>query len=210
MKKNNTHRLTMLAMFTALILLLALTPSIGYIPLPWGNATTVHIPVIIGALLLGPKSGAFLGGVFGLSSLITNTIRPGVASFVFSPFVDLGEGFKGNFWSLVICFVPRILVGVIPPLVLKLCRKIGGQGNFKDKLYLIIAGVFGALTNTIFVMSFIYIFFGEQYALATNRVGQIGIMVILTTVLFNGVPEAVISGTVSPLAVLGLGKIIKR
>ena len=52
--------LVQLALFTAIILALAFTPGLGYIPLGVTRATTIHLPVIIGSILLGPKKGAFL------------------------------------------------------------------------------------------------------------------------------------------------------
>ena len=56
------------------------------IQLPIIKATITHIPVIIGAILLGPMAGAVLGGVFGLCSLVSNTVAPVAASICFSPF----------------------------------------------------------------------------------------------------------------------------
>ncbi|MEG1858415.1 MAG: ECF transporter S component, partial [Pseudoflavonifractor sp.] len=50
--------LSILAIFTAIMFLLAFTP-IGLIDLPLIKATILHVPVIIGAILLGPKKGAF-------------------------------------------------------------------------------------------------------------------------------------------------------
>ena len=47
----------------------------------------LHVPVIIGSILLGPKKGAFLGGMFGLASLLKNTLVPGLSSFVFTPLI---------------------------------------------------------------------------------------------------------------------------
>ena len=100
------------AMFVAIILAMSFVPYLGYIPLGFMNATIIHIPVIIGAILLGPARGAFLGGIFGLTSMINNTFNPNLTSFVFSPFYSLGN-VHGNFKSLMICFVPRILIGVV-------------------------------------------------------------------------------------------------
>ena len=69
----------------------------------------MHIPVIIAGIILGWKKGAFAGFVFGLTSFLkASFIAPNITSFLFSPLYP-----GGNFWSLVICFVPRILVGVI-------------------------------------------------------------------------------------------------
>ena len=79
------------AMFVAIILAMSFVPYLGYIPLGFMNATIIHVPVIIGAILLGPARGAFLGGIFGLTSMINNTFNPNLTSFVFSPFYSLGN-----------------------------------------------------------------------------------------------------------------------
>ena len=83
-RRASTVKMVQLALLSAIMVVLAVTP-LGMINLGFINATTLHIPVIVGAILLGPKAGAFLGGVFGLISLITNTIRPNLSSFAFSP-----------------------------------------------------------------------------------------------------------------------------
>ena len=109
---SKTRDLVLAAVIAAIIVIMAFVPFLGYIPLGFMNATTVHIPVIIGAIILGPKYGAFLGLTFGLTSLWKNTFMPNPTSFVFSPFVTMGQ-FHGNLGSLVICLVPRILIGVV-------------------------------------------------------------------------------------------------
>ena len=63
MKNEKTYELVLTALFTAIIVIMAFTP-LGYIPLVVINATVIHIPVILGALFLGPRKGAFLGFVF--------------------------------------------------------------------------------------------------------------------------------------------------
>lgn len=73
---------------------------------PLIKATILHVPVIIGSILLGPKKGAFLGGIFGLTSLIKNTMMPSALSFAFSPFIPVPGTDRGSLWALVICFVP--------------------------------------------------------------------------------------------------------
>ena len=77
--------MAMLAMLCGVLLVMGMT-GIGFIPLPVIKATTMHIPVILGAILLGPRAGAVLGALFGLCSIWTNTTTPGLLSFAFSPF----------------------------------------------------------------------------------------------------------------------------
>ena len=60
MKKNTTHRMVLLALFVALVLLLGFTP-LGLIPLGFINVTILCVPVIVGALSMGQKEGIVLG-----------------------------------------------------------------------------------------------------------------------------------------------------
>ena len=53
--KKDTRYLVSVALMAAIVILLANTP-LGMIQLPIIKATTVHIPVIIGAILLGPSA----------------------------------------------------------------------------------------------------------------------------------------------------------
>lgn len=88
--RKKTKFLVLLTMFCSIQVVLMLTP-LGYIPLGPVRATTMHIPVILAGILLGVKGGAITGLVFGLSSVIINTITPTITSFVFTPFYSLGE-----------------------------------------------------------------------------------------------------------------------
>ena len=85
--RKDTRWMVSVALMAAIVILLANTP-LGMIQLPIIKATTVHIPVIIGAVLLGPLAGAILGGVFGVCSMISNTVAPTLLSFAFSPLAN--------------------------------------------------------------------------------------------------------------------------
>lgn len=177
------------ALFAALIVIMAFTPFLGYIPLGFTRATIIHIPVILGAVLLGPGKGAVLGFVFGLTSLINNTMNPTVTSFVFSPFYSLGE-ISGGVYSLIICFVPRILVGVVPYYIYKLLKKKSAVAALGA------AGLLGALTNTLLVMNLIFVFFREAYASANGVPADVVYRFILGIIGLNGVPEAVVAAVI--------------
>lgn len=198
-----------LALFSALIILLAFIPGIGYIPLGVTRATIIHVPVIIGSIVLGPKMGAVLGGVFGLTSLISNTLAPTVTSFVFTPFFE-GAGLGGNPLSLVICFVPRILVGVVPYFVYKGVIKLLNKMKGKETVSLITAGICGAMTNTILVMGMIYLFFGESYAKAKEISYDALLGVILGVIGVNGVLEAITAAVLTCVICKVLFKIKKK
>jgi uncharacterized membrane protein len=132
MRNSKTSELVLTALFAAIIIIMAFTP-LGYIPLVVINATIIHIPVILGALFCGPKKGGFLGFLFGLTSFIKNTVMPtSLSAFVFSPVLAAGTiGTKGIFFSAFICFMPRILVGVVPYFVYVGVKKLllSGQKN---------------------------------------------------------------------------------
>lgn len=198
--------MSLAGIFTAVIIAMSVVPFLGYIPLGFMNATIIHVPVIIGALLLGPKYGAYLGLVFGLTSLVRATLTPTVTSFVFSPFVTIG-GYSGNMWSVVISIVPRVLIGVaayyVYELVLKLARgKKGGQ-----TVALGLAGIAGSMTNTILVMNGIYFFFGNSYAAASNKVVARLYDMILGAIVGFGIPEAIVAAILTTAIVKALLKV---
>ena len=160
--------MSLAGIFTAIIIAMSVVPFLGYIPLGFMNATIIHVPVIIGAIILGPKYGAYLGLVFGVTSLVKATITPGVTSFVFSPFVTIG-GYSGNMWSAVIAIVPRVCIGIVAYYVYKLIMKVAHGIKGSQTVALWVAGIAGGMTNTLLVMNGIYIFFGQSYAAASNK-----------------------------------------
>lgn len=204
-QKPKTLGMVQVALFAALIIILAFTPFLGYIPLGFTRATIIHIPVIIGCLMLGPKQGAILGFVFGLTSLINNTINPTATSFVFSPFYELGE-IHGGVGSIIICFIPRILVGVVPYYVYHGLRKIFKDGKSQMTVALGAAGLAGALTNTLLVMNLIFVFFKDAYASANNVASGAVYTFILTIIGINGVPEAIVAAILTAL----IGRILLK
>lgn len=190
--ENKTQKLVLTAVLTAVLIVMASVPVLGYIPLGIINATILHVPVIIGAILLGPLSGGFLGMVFGLTSLIKNTTTPNATSFVFSPFIQVGE-FGGDFRSLIICMIPRILIGIVAYYVYKGVTKAVKDKKKGESLGLVLAGIAGSMTNTLLVMNLIYLFFGQAYATATGRAYEFLYAAILTIIGTSGVGEAVVA-----------------
>lgn len=185
---DKTKNMVITAMFIALIIVMTFVPYLGFIPLGFMNATIIHIPVIIGAIILGPKTGAVLGMTFGICSVINNTINPNLTSFVFSPFYSVGEN-SGNALSLVVAIIPRMLIGIVAYYIYKLINKNGE----KQGAALAVAGFCGSMTNTIFVMGFIYIFFGKSYAAARGIAFDTLFKVIMGVVGVQGVPEAIVA-----------------
>lgn len=145
MRNNKIAELVLTALFAAIIIIMAFTP-LGYIPLVVINATIIHIPVILGSLFCGPKKGGFLGFIFGLTSFIKNTVMPtSLSAFVFSPVLAVNMvGTSGIFKSAFICFVPRILVGVVPYFVCISVKKAvtSEQKNLWTTVFNIMMGLF--------------------------------------------------------------------
>ncbi len=177
-KKQKLARLTMCALFMALIAVMTVTPYFGYITVGVIEITTIHIAVIFGAAVLGPKYGALLGGFWGVTCLLralTNT------------------ALYGLFLNPLISVVPRILVGLIAGLVFVGLKKT----KLKEPLSLGITAAVGTLTNTLLVLSAIYIFGGmiNVYADLYELVKTI----FATIIGVNGVIELVSAIIIVPV-----------
>lgn len=191
---NNRKKITNTVKICFLICIEAIfcfTP-LGSIPIGPIVATLSMIPVIITSLTFGKKVGMILGFTMATFSFIYWTfIMPAApTAFIFTPFSEF-VGYKGNIGSLIICFVPRVLTGYIPDTI----KKISSNG-VKSNIQLSVASICGSLTNTILVLGFIMIFFGKEYS---TIVGKNILFIIGTTVLTNGIPEAIVSAIVCPL-----------
>lgn len=200
-KKKQIQRLTLAAFFVAIQLIMGFTP-IGYIPVGAISITTMHLPVILAGIVLGPAYGAATGFVFGLTSMINATIKPGITSFCFSPFITIG-GVHGNFASILIAFGPRIFLGWFSGILYRLLVK----KNNNWVLSATITAALNTLIHTLFVMGLIWLFFGTQYA---NAAG-IGVGAVIITVLTsNGILEIILAAIVVPALVRALKPAIVR
>ena len=186
-KKMDTRYMAVLAMFCGILLVMGAT-GIGFIPLPVIKATTMHIPVILGAVLLGPAAGAVLGGVFGLCSIWANTTSPGLLAFAFSPFMTT-EGLPGVLKSLWIALGCRILLGVIAGWLWKGMKRLLKQ----DYLALPATAAIATICHTILVMGSIYLLLAQQYAQAKNVAITAVFGLVMGTVTASGIPEAIIA-----------------
>ncbi len=192
-KKTNVTLLAQLALFSAILFIMGFTP-LGSLPLGGPIvATLAQIPVVIGAILLGTKSGIFLGGVFGFVSMLWFTMYAPPTAFVFSPFYSpqLANGNVGlailyAVCSLLICFVPRMLIGAVSGPLFRIIHKKTG----KVALAAGVAGVAGSLVNTLLVLLGILVCFAAPYA----SVGNSTIWLLLgASILYNGIPEAIVT-----------------
>lgn len=183
------------AMMAAIVVLLANTP-LGMIPLVVTKATTVHIPVILGAILFGPLAGGILGGVFGICSVIINTFTPALTSFAFSPFMST-TGLSGAVKALWVAVGCRILIGAVAGWLWKALS----HTRVNSWTALSIVGFTGSMVNTVTVMGSIFLLFTQQYAQAKEVALEAVSGLILTTVVVNGIPEAIVATVL--VAVIG-------
>lgn len=197
-KKQDTRWMVSVALMAAIVIVLANTP-LGMIQLPIIKATTVHIPVILGAILLGPGAGAILGAVFGICSLVSNTMAPTLLSFAFSPFLST-TGIPGALKAIWISVGCRILIGVAAGWLWVLFTKI----KLNQFIALPIVGFVGSMVNTVTVMGSIYFLFAQQYAEAKEVALTAVFGLVMGTVTASGIPEAIAAA----ILVLALGKVL--
>lgn len=197
-KKHDTRWMVSVALMAAIVIVLANTP-LGMIQLPIIKATTVHIPVILGAILLGPGAGAILGAVFGICSLVSNTMAPTLLSFAFSPFLST-TGIPGALKAIWISVGCRILIGVVAGWLWVLFTKI----KLNQFIALPIVGFIGSMVNTVTVMGSIYFLFAQQYAEAKEVAISAVFGLVMGTVMASGIPEAIAAA----ILVLAIGKVL--
>lgn len=188
MKNRKTKNLAFMSLFIAIELLMVMVPFLGFIPIGPLRATTLHIPVIIAAMTLGKEKGAGIGLVFGLSSLLINTISPTVTSFVFSPLIS------GSFMSALIAIIPRMLIGYVSGWIYEKWQW------HRRTVVMTVSAMMGSLTNTVLVLGGIYFIFGSQYASSIGQSYQQLLPYFLGIIMTNGVLEA-ITGTIIAVAV---------
>ena len=183
-KTFNIRSMTQLALLTAITLVLAYTP-IGYLPLGPFNVSFLSVPVCIGAVVMGPGVGAFLGLVFGLTSFgnaLSGGSVMGVALMSVSP--------VGYFVQSV---VGRVLMGLCTGLIFRAVRKVDRRGFASY----VVGAVSAPLLNTVFYMGLMcLIFYNCEYV--QNLVASTGaanpILLVLAVVGVQGVIEVLVCG----------------
>ena len=203
-RTKDTRWMVGVAMMAAIVILLANTP-LGLIQLPVIKATTTHIPVIVGAILLGPLAGGLLGGVFGICSMISNTFAPVATSMCFSPFLS-ETGLVGAAKAVWVSVGCRILIGVVAGWLWVALKRL----KVTDIIALPVVGFVGSMTNTIAVMFSILFLFRAEYAAAKNIAMEAFYDFVIGVVTGTGVLEAVVALILVTVIGKALLKIFKR
>jgi uncharacterized membrane protein len=187
--KQSTFQLTATATLSALTLLLGLTP-LGIIPLGFINVTILSIPVIIGTLSLGLKSGLVLGLSFGLASLFRAFTSP---SGLVAPLLQ-----NNPVLVVLMCLIPRLLIPVFASSVYRICQ----QNQMIKKLALPLAAVAGSLSNTVLYLGLMLLFY-----MAAGLNAEAILTIISTTAAIAGGCEALAAAILTTPIVSAVSKI---
>lgn len=195
MTKKNLAMFTKLAILIALIAIMAFTP-LGFLHVGIIEITFITIPVVIGAIILGPVAGALLGGVFGLFSFIQ--------CFGMSAFgvvlLDINPIF-----TFILCLIPRILMGFLSGVIYK---AVGAFDKTKV-VSMASASLGGAVLNTLFFVGGVLLLFGNSDYIMGMRGGKNVFMFFVGFVGINGLIEAAVTcivGTAICKVLLSIGK----
>lgn len=194
MNRKKTRHMVLAALFIALILLLGFTP-LGLIPLGFINVTILCLPVIIGTIMLGWKTGLILGFCFGTVSAMSAFGIAGTPSSLAATLVAASP-----LRALVMCYIPRLLV----PLAVDAAYRLVSRGNAVSRIALPTAAVVGSLTNTVLYLGIMlrsYMAAGIDYS---------NLLVLISgTGLIAGTAEALTAAVITTPVVIALRKIQK-
>lgn len=188
MNHNQMFRFVLTALFIALILLLGLTP-VGMIPLGFINISILGVPVVIGTLILGLKTGLLLGACFGTISALSAFGIYGTPSALAGTLVAANPVL-----AAIMCYAPRLLVPMAALGVYKLLGK-------HEKIALPIAAAAGSLTNTVLYLGLMLLFYAMNGLDSARILG-----LIAGTGLIGGGCEAIAAALIVTPAVLALRK----
>lgn len=179
--------LTLTAVLAGLVLLLGLTP-LGYPHIGPISITFLTIPVAIGAMVVGPGAGLFLGTLFGVTSLIQAIMGDlfGQMLLNINPFL-----------TGCLCIIPRALMGYLTGVLFKFYHKwIKGEKVFP----MIAGGATAALLNTIFFVAGVigfYLIYRNHPDFANYTIWAIIISVLTLNALVELAAGIIVSAAVS-------------
>lgn len=195
LSKKKILTLTENAMLAAIVVLMAFTP-IGYLQLGLVKMTFIMIPVAVGAITLGEKSGAFLGLVFGITSFVQcfGLDIFGTTLMSINPI-----------YTFIMCLIPRVLMGYLCGLVYK------ALARFKKGVAVVVASLSAPIFNTVFFMTLLMLFFGNSDYIMSMRAGTENLWAFLVAFVgLNGIMEVVSTVLIAPPVALAVEKATKK
>ena len=186
---NKSRHLVLTALFIAVILLQSIVPWLGTLPLgvfAVGAAVTIiTYTVAIGAMVLGPKTGALLGFVWGAYSLWHAWASvPSIGALIFR--------------NPITALVPRIMVGLLTGY---LYQKFVQQYELKKQgPGLAILGSLSAVINTTLVLLITWLSFTVMDTSFTGIPNtNLAQWLIVSIAGFNGIFEIIAGAILVPL-----------
>ena len=159
-------------MLAAVTLVLGLT-NIGIIPIPPANVTTMHIPVIIGAILCGPK----VGWLLGLAPLMA--VSP------------------------ILVIIMSVGARLMVPIIARWIYLMIGKKN--QTLAAIVAPIAGSLTNTIFYLGLMLLFY------VISGIDASGVLAIIAGVgALNGSCEVLAAALICGPIIVAVEKMLRK
>ncbi len=186
---NKSRHLVLTALFIAIVLLQSIVPWLGTLPLgafAIGAAVTIiTYTVAIGAMILGPKTGALLGFVWGAYSLWHAwSSVPSIGALIFR--------------NPITALIPRIMVG---SLIGYLYQKFVQHRELKKQgPWLVVLGGFSALINTTLVLLITWVSFKVMDTSFTGIPStNLAQWLIVSIAGFNGIFEIIAGAILVPL-----------
>ena len=178
------RKIALTGALSALVVVLSVTP-LGFISIGAASITILQIPVILAVLLGGLPSGAFVGAVFGIMSLVNAALRPS------GPLDPL-------FLNPLCSIVPRMLFAIAAWCFWKLLNLIP---KLPKTISAGITAFLSTLLHTVLVMGSLYLVFKAELSDVAQVSSFAGVMALVFT---NAVFEAIASTLVCVLVFAGL------
>lgn len=203
------RQMVIAGMLSAIVAVLTFTP-IGMIPLPppLPSATTVHIPVLIAAVVEGPAVGLTVGLVFGLCSLIRawETGMVGLTLFFRNPLISV---------------LPRLLVPLIAFGAYWLWRRLVKPGKAADKAGTAAAAAIGTVANTVMCLGLIALIYGADLTQMLNEMisagnadaaylNNAGAWLVAVVGIPNGIGETIVAAVIVPMVKTAVEAVTRR
>lgn len=195
--KNKIRELTILAMFIAIVAVMGFVPGLGFITIAGVSQTIIHIPVLIGGVLLGKKNAVILGLAFGVVSFFRALTSVGFDFLFVFPWVSI---------------LPRLAFGFLIVPVYGLAKKL-----IKPRLVSLIVAFFVlTLLHSLMVLPMLWTTFplvvgnqtwgdivnqnaGTLDWVAANASLSAGLKLIGAVLVANSLVEAALAGTIGAI-----------
>ncbi len=189
MKQNQYQKILSLAIVAMLLALVVVLQYFGgFIKIGPFVPSLVLIPIVIGAIVVGPRGGAILGGAFGIVVITQCFMGIDAGGFILWGI--------NPFFTALVCLVKGIAAGLVPGYIYKLLVK-ENSSNKRALAGAVLASLTAPIMNTgLFVIGLSTLFTDTLYAWS----GDTNVMLYIFTGLIgvNFLIEFAINIVVSP------------